>query len=124
MRQLLVVDDEPVMARVFAVALEREGWSVHSACTGEEALEMISRGAPDAMITDIRMPGIGGRGLCEAIRSNWPEREFPIFVMTSLTGQGEREWVEQLGGIEFVEKPVSPRYFATRLAARFAEKTP
>lgn len=116
MKRLLVVDDEPHVARVMRVSLARHGWSVEIALDGHEALAAISNRPPDAMITDIQMPGMGGEELCRQLHTQLPGRPFPIYVMTSMTARDQRDWARELGGIEFLEKPVSPRRVATLLA--------
>ena len=62
------------------------------------------------------MPRMTGRELCEQIHARFAGRVPPILVMTSLTDRGEREWVKRLPGVEFLEKPVSPRHVAARVA--------
>ncbi|MDD2990511.1 MAG: response regulator [Zoogloea sp.] len=116
MKRLLVVDDEPHVARVLRVSLAREGWSIEAAQDGAEALRAIAANPPDVMITDIQMPGMGGEALCHELHARYPTRPFPILVMTSMTARDQRAWAQALGGIEFLEKPVSPRRIAALLA--------
>lgn len=115
MKRLLVVDDEPHVARVLRVSLAKDGWSVEMARDGAEALQAIATSPPDAMITDIQMPGMGGEALCRALHTSHPTRPFPIVVMTSMTARDQRDWARDLGSIEFLEKPVSPRRIAALL---------
>lgn len=117
MKQILVVDDQPHVLRVLRMALERQGYGVTTVRNGEEALKKIGISAPDAMITDITMPRMNGRELCQRIQSDFPGYRFLIMVMTSNTERAEREWVRAIDGIEFLEKPLSPR----SLVARFEE---
>jgi CheY-like chemotaxis protein len=115
MKRLLVVDDEPHVARVLRVSLARDGWTVEAAHDGAEALRVIATNPPDVMITDIQMPGMGGEALCRELHARHPDRPFPILVMTSMTARDQRDWAQALGGIEFLEKPVSPRRIAALL---------
>lgn len=114
-RRLLVADDEPHVARVLKVCLAGKGWEVEGAANGVEALARIAQRLPDVLITDINMPGMDGRELCRRVCAAHPQRPFAIFVMTSMTAHEERDWVRELGGIEFIEKPISPRQIAARL---------
>lgn len=118
-RRILIVDDEPHVIRVLRLTLEREGYGIETAANGAEALEKIAEARPDVLITDLQMPKLGGRGLCEAVRERFPEDDFLILVMTSMTALEEREWVRRLKGIEFFEKPLSPRRLSSQLAAYF-----
>jgi DNA-binding response OmpR family regulator len=115
MKRVLIADDEPHIAMVLKLHLERAGYSVETAANGRTAFEAIQRRAPDALITDIQMPLMTGRELCEAIEKSLPSRTFPILVMTSRTGREEREWTAAMGLLEFLEKPVSMRAVVSRL---------
>jgi len=61
------------------------------------------------LITDIQMPRMTGQELCHRVREALPERTFPILVMTSRVEREHRQWASALPGIEFLEKPLSPR---------------
>jgi CheY-like chemotaxis protein len=110
--------------RVLRLMLEREGYEVHSAADGEEALARMAARLPDVMVSDIQMDGMNGRELCRTVRERYPDRSFPIFVMTSMTASAEREWVRGLANVEFLEKPLSPRQLVARLASHFASTSP
>jgi len=86
--RILLVDDEATVRRVMRLTLEKAGFEVSLAENGEAALAEIRASMPDVVITDIEMPRMDGRALCAAIEKEFPNREFPIFVVTSLT---ERE---------------------------------
>ena len=119
-RTILLVDDEPHVIRVLRLMLEREGYEVASANDGAEALDKMDLRRPDVMVSDIQMAGMDGRELCRTVRARYPDATFPIFVMTSMTASGEREWVRELANVDFLEKPLSPRQLIARLAAHFA----
>jgi CheY-like chemotaxis protein len=118
-RTILLVDDEPHVIRVLRLMLEREGYEVDTANDGGEALAKMASGRPDVMVSDIQMAGMDGRELCRTTRERYPEERFPIFVMTSMTAASEREWVRELAGVEFLEKPLSPRQLIARLTTHF-----
>lgn len=113
--KVLVVDDEPHIPRILKMSLEPEGWAVVVARNGQEALACIEAELPGVMITDLSMPIMDGKALCHEVVSRYPERPFPIIVMTSLVEREVRQWVNALGNITFLEKPVSPRKVLTAL---------
>jgi CheY-like chemotaxis protein len=119
-RTILIVDDEAHVIRVLRLMLEREGYEVHGAADGAEALAWMAARRPDVMVSDIQMDGMNGRELCRTVRERYPDESFPIYVMTSMTATAEREWVRNLAHVEFLEKPLSPRQLVARLAAYFA----
>lgn len=119
MKRILIADDEPQMTRVLKLHLERAGYVVDVAHNGQEALACILKSAPDVLVTDIQMPIMTGKQLCMAIEDQCPQRQFPIFVMTSMTDRDHREWTQQIQNLEFLEKPVSMRALAVKLGKHF-----
>lgn len=119
-RRILLADDEPMVLRVLRLQLQKAGYEVDTAPNGLVALDLVRQSAPDALITDIEMPKMSGEELCAALAAELPNRRFPIFVATSLTGLRHREWAQALGNLHFLEKPVSARKLLTTLADYFA----
>ncbi|WP_298038212.1 response regulator [uncultured Desulfuromonas sp.] len=117
MKRILIVDDEPHVLRVLRYALEREGYRIETARDGAAALKRIAEAPPDTMITDLMMPGMTGRQLCQELHRIDPRRSFPIWVMTSRAERSDREWMDAIPNLEFLEKPVSPRFLLSKLEA-------
>ncbi|MEY4932658.1 MAG: hypothetical protein RLZZ403_978 [Pseudomonadota bacterium] len=109
MKKILIADDDAFVTRVLRLALERRGFAVGLAATGLQALAQIRKVAPDFLLTDINMPGMSGKELCEKIDEEFPERGFPIAIMSSLVARDLREWVERRADVVFLEKPVSSK---------------
>ena len=106
---ILIVEDEPHVIRVMQLALEKNGFNVRSSHNGEQALEELKQDLPDLLITDIDMPRMNGKVLCETIERDISDRKFPILVLTSKTEIEHREWTRNISGTKFLEKPVSIR---------------
>ena len=119
-RFVLMADDEPHVLRVLRLMLEREGYEVQTANDGNEALAKMADRRPDVMVSDIQMAGMDGRTLCRTTRQRYPDDNFLILVMTSMTAAAERGWVSELNNVEFLEKPLSPRQLVARLAKYFS----
>ncbi len=119
MKRILIVDDEPHMTRVLKLYLERAGYAIETVQNGQIALDSILKGAPDAMVTDIQMPLMTGKQLCLALEEQYPQRTFPIFVMTSMTDREHREWTQKISNLEFLEKPLSMRALTRELDKHF-----
>lgn len=120
MKRILIVDDEPHVLRVLKLALRQRGYEVESIGDPREVMDKLRSFAPDVLITDIQMPGLSGRELCERIQAEMPQRSFLILVMTAMAARENREWVDRLSNTEFLEKPLSPRSLAARLVDYFA----
>lgn len=111
--KLLLVDDEEDFRQAASRALQRQGFAVSQAESGERALEMLAQEVPDVVVLDLRMAGLGGIGTLERLRKNWPE--LPVLI---LTGHGRYE--DALAGIhlqviDFVQKPVEMEELAARI---------
>jgi len=119
-KRVLLVDDEPMVLRILRLQLQKAGYEVDTAPNGEAALERIRETAPDVVITDIEMPKMSGEELCKTIALEFPERQFPIFVATSLTGIRHREWAQAIPRMHFLEKPLSARKLLAALNELFS----
>lgn len=88
-RRILVVDDDPEIRRFIAVALGDAGYTVHLAASGSEALSRVTEHRPDLILLDVRMPGVDGWQVLDALRSA-AGAHTPVVVMTaSFTGQDQ-----------------------------------
>lgn len=101
-RRILVVDDEPQIARVLRRSLVSHGYEVQVATEGEEALATFGVWKPDVVVTDIAMPNMGGLELCRRLRLI---SAVPIIVLSAK--DEERLKVEALdaGADDYVTKP-------------------
>jgi two-component system KDP operon response regulator KdpE len=111
---ILVVDDEPQITRVLKTTLSSQGYGVRTASDGDEALQMLKEWTPDLVITDLRMPNLGGLELCRQIRA---KSRIPIIVL-SVKGE-ERIKVEALdaGADDYVTKPFGVHELLARVRA-------
>jgi two-component system KDP operon response regulator KdpE len=111
---ILVVDDEPQITRVLKTTLSSQGYGVRTASDGDEAVQLMKEWAPDLVITDLRMPNLGGLELCRQVRA---KSRIPIIVL-SVKGE-ERTKVEALdaGADDYVTKPFSVNELLARVRA-------
>ena len=109
MKRVMVVDDHAPVLRVLRLGIEEAGFEVDTASNGSECLVKLCDGMPDFLVTDIDMPRMSGKELCLAIEEQFPDRTFPIVVLTSRTELEHRDWTGNIDNLEFMEKPVSVR---------------
>ncbi|NKB35823.1 MAG: response regulator [Gammaproteobacteria bacterium] len=121
MKKILLVDDEPHVIKVLKIFLDKNGYQVAVAHNGEQAMASINNQMPDIVITDIQMPKMTGQELCEKIAIQYKDSAPHLIIMTSRTDAQLREWAEQNSGIEFLEKPLSPRKLVNHLRQLFEE---
>jgi two-component system KDP operon response regulator KdpE len=113
-RNILVVDDEPQITRVLKTTLSAHGYNIRAAGDGLHALEEMKNWSPDLIITDLRMPRMGGLELCRKVRA---QARIPIIVL-SVKGE-ETIKVEALdaGADDYVTKPFSVNELLARVRA-------
>ncbi len=101
--QVLVVDDDASMQRMLRQRLEREGYAVQTAPNGEEGLDLIRKEVFNLIITDVRMPKLGGDELARAVAQFNPN--IPIIVMTAFGEVNEAVQLMQDGIYHYFTKP-------------------
>jgi len=107
-KKVLVIDDEAYIRRVIAVKLKKRGYQVMEAVNGEEGLKMIKTEEPNVVITDLNMPKLDGKSLCEQTDDLKKERPFLTIIITCRISPDEEYWVETMRETLFMEKPFSP----------------
>ncbi len=105
--RILLVDDEPALRELLRVTFEGADVTVREAESGEQALEALGGDLPDALVLDLRLPGIDGAELCRRLRHDERTALLPIVVLTG-GDVPEIERARQAGADEVVRKPFSP----------------
>jgi two-component system phosphate regulon response regulator PhoB len=113
---ILVVDDEKDVVEVVSHFLEEEGYTVHTAYDGEEALEMAS-GDVDLIVLDIMLPGVDGYEVCKKLRSRVETEDIPIVFLSAKTEEEDQIEGLMLGGDDYLTKPVSPQVLVAHVKA-------
>jgi DNA-binding response OmpR family regulator len=115
--RVLVVEDDPDMARLLVRGIERRGFDVELARTGRDARAAIERAAPGLLVLDVKLPGEDGFAVVDWLRRTGRLAAVPLLVYTARSiGAAERDRL-QLGHTEFLEKSeVEPAEVARRVA--------
>ncbi len=124
MKRILIVDDHAAVIRVLKLGIEDAGYEVDTASNGAECLAKLCQYLPDFLVTDIDMPRMSGKELCQAIEEQFPDRAFPIVVLTSRTEMEHRDWTRAIDNLTFMEKPVSVRRLLSHIGSCLAETNP
>lgn len=112
--QILLVDDEPPIARVLRSALRAAGYRIAVAETGAEALSAVGQAPPDAIVLDLGLPDMDGKDVIAALRE-WTEA--PILVLSARHDEAERIAALDIGADDFVTKPFHMGELQARLRA-------
>ena len=107
-KKVLVIDDEAHIRRVLEVKLKNRGYQVLMAKNGQEGIDIIKEHQPDIVITDINMPIVDGKTLCEKTNGLKKDRTFLTIIITARINPEERDWISKMQDTRFFEKPFSP----------------
>ena len=117
---LTVEDDERIRASV-KLALEDEGWTVHEASSGEEAIEVFQRTTTDVVLIDIMLPGIDGFDVCRSIRR---VSDVPIVMVTARADTHDVVAGLEAGADDYLTKPFAPKELSARIRALLRRARP
>jgi DNA-binding response OmpR family regulator len=106
-KKVLAVDDEPNILMSIEFILEMEGYEVHVARDGEEALEVAARVQPDLILLDVNMPRKDGYEVCRILREREPMSGTKVIMLTAKGQMLERKKGIEVGADEYVTKPFS-----------------
>jgi CheY-like chemotaxis protein len=107
--RIMIVDDDQNIRLVLKYRLEKEGYHVLLAGDGVDALEKVKAEKPDLIILDLAMPRMDGFRFLEEIKDNGRNSAVPVIVLTAYGYETNRARSLELGAVEFVTKPFSPR---------------
>ncbi len=111
---ILVVDDEPKVARLARDYLEKNGFRVLTASDGQSALATARREKPDLVVLDLMLPVMDGREVCRILRR---EGDVPIIMLTALSEEIDQVTGLEIGADDYITKPFSPRALVARVRA-------
>ncbi|MED4228846.1 response regulator transcription factor [Neobacillus cucumis] len=112
--KILLVDDERRIVEVLEAYLEREGYEIHSADNGIDALKKAKTIEPDLIILDLMLPDISGEEVCRLVRK---ESDVPILMLTAKSAEDDRINGIVMGADDYLTKPFSPREVVVRVQA-------
>jgi len=105
-RRVLVVDDEENLRVVLRTLLRRHGYEVETASSGDEALGMVDSFGPDVVLTDVRMPKMGGLDLLSTLKAKG--NEATVIVMSAYGNMDQALEAMKAGAYDYVQKPFKP----------------
>ncbi|MDO5735311.1 MAG: response regulator transcription factor [Propionibacteriaceae bacterium] len=111
--RVLTVDDEPSLIELLSMAMRYEGWEIHTAQSGSEAVRVARASQPDAIVLDMMLPDFDGLEVMRRIRAFQPD--VPVIFLTARDGVEDRISGLTAGGDDYVTKPFSLEELIARL---------
>ena len=104
-KNILLVDDDPLIIRMYQNRLSNDGYTVRTASNGEEALIQVIKEKPDLILLDIMMPKMNGVETLKALKREEKTKDIPVIILTNLGDNPEDiESAKKLGALDYLVK--------------------
>ncbi|NOY09190.1 MAG: response regulator transcription factor [Spirochaetes bacterium] len=116
-KKIIIVEDEQDIIDLVKYNMEREGYIVHAAYTGEEGLKKITGENPDAVILDIMLDDMDGLETCRRLKTSEKTKNIPVVMLTAKSEDIDIITGLEVGADDYITKPFSPRILIARIRA-------
>lgn len=117
--RILIADDEPDILEIISYNLGKEGYEIHTAKDGNEAIDKAKLLNPDLIILDVMMPKKTGMEVCQILRTQPLFQQTLIIFLTALSDEASQIKGLEYGADDYVNKPISPKVLTSRVNALF-----
>ena len=114
MKDILLVEDQEELAELIQIFLEKEGFTVLLAGTGEQTVEYLKEQQVKMLLLDIMLPEMDGFAVCRAVRE---KGNMPVLIMSARAGRDDKLTGYELGADDYMEKPVDPEILTAKVRA-------
>jgi two-component system phosphate regulon response regulator PhoB len=114
---ILIIEDDPEIQELLALAFAPEGWKLIAARSGEEGLTLLREKAPDCILLDIMLPGMDGLRVLKKIKADPAAGKIPVIMTTAKSEDPDIIAGLELGADDYVVKPYSPKVLTARIRA-------
>jgi CheY-like chemotaxis protein len=121
MKNLLVVEDDPIIMNLIVILLERAGYGVVQATSGEEGIALASQNPPHLILMDVALPGMDGLEATRLLKSRDQTRSIPVIALTAQAMKQDTERAAMAGCDGFISKPLSTKAFLGEIARFLGE---
>lgn len=115
--RILIVDDEPDILEFVGYNLRREGYEVHTASNGREAVAAAGRIDPHLVVLDVMMPEMDGLETCRMIRTHKALKSVPVIFLTAKGEEESQIGAFEVGADDYIVKPVHVKVLMSRIRA-------
>lgn len=116
-KNILVVDDSPTEVHVLREMLSKNGYTVSSVSSGEEAVTKAASEKPDLILMDVVMPGMSGFEATRAITKNPATASIPVIICTTKGQETDKAWGLRQGAKDYIVKPVTEKILLEKIKA-------
>ncbi|WP_427967880.1 response regulator [Altererythrobacter sp.] len=115
MAQILIVDDDDLIAALASNLLSAAGHACGWVSSGEDALDLLKWRSPDLLLLDQDMPGMSGTTVLRMLRASPEHRDLPVIMFTAVNGHEIEQNALVAGANDFISKPLNPALLAFKV---------
>ncbi len=104
MAKILIVEDDPLISRMYQKIFTFEGYDVDTATDGEEGLVKVREGKPSMVLLDVMMPKLNGIEMLKRLKADPDTKSIPVVMLTNLSGEQDAEAALSLGAVKYIIK--------------------
>lgn len=104
MAKILIVEDDPLISRMYEKIFSFENYEVEVASDGQEGLDKVRASKPTIILLDVMMPKMNGLEVLEALKSDPEIKSIPVVMLTNLAGQSDAETALSKGAVKYIVK--------------------
>ena len=116
-KKILVIDDSPTERHVLVEILNKGGYDIITAESGEEGIEKARAEQPDLILMDVVMPGLNGYQATRTLTRDEATKHIPIIVCTSKDQETDKIWGLRQGAHDYMTKPINGDELLMKIAA-------
>lgn len=116
-KRVLVVDDSPTDTHLISGMLKKNGYTVMTAASGEEAIAKAKQDKPDLILMDIVMPGMSGFEATRTIAKDPETSSIPIIIISTKGQETDKAWGLRQGAKDYIVKPVTEKVLMEKIRA-------
>ncbi|MCL9980476.1 MAG: response regulator transcription factor [Bacteroidia bacterium] len=121
--KILIVDDEQDILELIRHALNKEGYEVHIAVNGQQAIEKTAKVHPDLILMDVMMPVMDGMEACRQLKEDPATQQIPIIFLTARSEEFAELAGFEAGADDYIAKPIRTRVLTSRIKAILRRNT-
>jgi two-component system alkaline phosphatase synthesis response regulator PhoP len=121
--KILIVDDEQDILELIRHALNKEGYEVHIAVNGQQAIEKTAKVLPDLILMDVMMPVMDGMEACRQLKEDPATQQIPIIFLTARSEEFAELAGFEAGADDYIAKPIRARVLTSRIKAILRRNT-
>lgn len=121
--RVLVVEDHPDIGDLMRAALGRALIEATLVTSGEAALQTVRQAPFDLILLNIALPGMSGLDVCRALKADPQLKDIPVIFVSGQNSPENKQEAEQLGAVDFIEKPVTLLHFLSQVMGQLRLKT-